>query len=352
MNKATLVLADGKYFTGYKLGSPGLAVGEVVFNTCMTGYQEVITDPSYKGQMVTMTYPLIGNYGLNDTVAESSKPQIEGLIVKEACEEQSGSVPGSSIDEYLKANGITGISGIDTRSLTRHIRDKGSMPGIISTTTGNVDRLLVLLNEALKDRKEPVGLVSIKNPIYYPGNGKRIALIDFGCKQSIITNLRRYGCALHVLPYNSSKEDILALAPDAIMLSNGPGDPAVLTDSIKTIRSLIGLKPVWGICLGLQLLGLSLGARTYKLKFGHHGGNHAVKSIYGGQSYITSQNHDYALDADVPNDILITEKNVNDSTVEGFVHRRLPVKAVQYHPEASPGPADRINFFKSFLSGI
>jgi carbamoyl-phosphate synthase small subunit len=352
MEKAVLVLEDGTYYIGRPLGTPSETSGEVVFNTCMTGYQEILTDPSYKGQIVTMTYPLIGNYGLNIKDSESSRIQAEGFIVKEACENFSGSGALFSLDDYLKKEGITGLSGVDTRALTKHIRIHGSMFGIISSLSGNVESLLQKLREDMKKNTCLVSLVSSQKIIHSPGNGKRVVVIDFGCKENILRNLKSFDLDIYTVPYDTNIKKIMDIDPDGILLSNGPGDPADLKVSIENIKVLAASKPIWGICLGHQLLGLALGGKTYKLKFGHHGGNHAVKNLKENKCRITSQNHNYALSPDLPDDMIVSEINVNDGTVEGFCHLKRNIRAVQYHPEACPGPADSDHFFSDFAASI
>lgn len=347
--KAVLVLEDGTYFAGEAIGKSGETTGEVVFNTCMTGYQEITTDPSYNGQLVTMTYPLIGNYGFNDSDNESYKPHVQGFIVKELCDFPSNWRNSLSPDEYFQKNNITGIKGIDTRALTQHIRRFGSMYGIISTECGNVDLLLQKLQQKQKEKRNLVMEVTTKIPYCKPGSGKKVVLLDFGVKYNIIRSLESRDCHIQVMPAFSSCEEIMACNPDGILLSNGPGDPKDLPSVKATIQKLLGKKPMLGICLGHQLLGLALGGNTYKLKFGHHGGNHPVKDYITGRCYITSQNHNYALEMDFSPDIAITHKNVNDGTVEGFRHKNLPILSVQYHPEAAPGPQDSAYIFDDFI---
>ncbi|MFO7636167.1 MAG: glutamine-hydrolyzing carbamoyl-phosphate synthase small subunit [Clostridia bacterium] len=352
MGKAVLVLEDGTFFSGENFGSGGEAFGEVVFNTSMTGYQEITTDPSYKGQMVCMTYPLIGNYGMNDIDTESYKTHVEGFIVKELCEFHSNFRASISPEQYFSDNHIIGIKGIDTRALTQHIRKKGSMMGVISTRCGNIDLLLKKIEDHHIGKRNLVGEVSLATPMHIKGNGKRVAVLDLGVKYSILRSLEKRDCEIFVFPYDTPFETIMESHPAGIILSNGPGDPRALESLLPKTRKIIesGL-PVLGICLGHQLLALAMGMEIFKLKFGHHGGNHAVKDIHAGKCYITCQNHNYAVSFEhVSPDVEITHVNINDHTVEGFFHRKNPVMSVQYHPEASPGSLDSGYIFDDFIS--
>lgn len=346
---ALLILEDGTVYKGTGFGAKGQAFGEVVFNTSMTGYQEILTDPSYKGQLITMTYPLIGNYGFNDHDVESCKPHANGLIVKELSQDWSNWRSTISPEDYFKKHNIIGIKDIDTRSLTKHIRNYGSMYGVISTDYCEPLTMIRKLKLMSADKAEPVKEVSTQAPYTIEGSGKKIAVIDFGVKTNIIRALNQRGCKVKVFPYNTAYHDIIAENPDGILLSNGPGDPEVLDGEISTIKRLIGFKPTLGICLGHQLLCLALGGKTYKLKYGHHGANHPVKDLKSGRVYITSQNHNYAVHKDCPECMEITHINVNDGTVEGFRHKSLPVMGMQYHPEAAPGPQDSNYIFDDFM---
>lgn len=347
--RAVLVLEDGTYFPGESLGQKGETAGEVVFNTCMTGYQEIITDPSYNGQIVTMTYPLIGNYGFNSQDNESYKTHIQGFIVKELCDSPNNWRCEFSPEEYLAKNNIIGIKGIDTRALTQHIRSHGSMFGIISTECGNIDSLLDRLVKRKAEKRNLVMEVTAKEPIHMPNSGKHVVLLDYGVKYNIVRSLKARGCEINILPAHYSYDEIMSYNPDGILLSNGPGDPRDLPEIVATVRKLLGKKPILGICLGHQLLGLSLGGSIYKMKFGHHGGNHPVKDHIKGHCHITSQNHSYALNSDFNSDVIITHTNINDDTVEGFRHKNFPILSLQYHPEAVPGPEDSRYIFDDFV---
>ena len=367
--KATLLLEDGRVFRGNGHGFDGEAVGEVVFNTSMTGYQEILTDPSYEGQIVTMTYPLIGNTGINPEDVESRKPFLEAFIVKRLSPLPSNWRTTESLEDYLAANRIPVISGIDTRALVRHIRLKGSMRGIVSL----IDHDEASLKSKVQRAPQMVGLdlassVTIEKPFdntdnnvnfvefseladFEPG-AFHIVAYDFGIKSHILRNLTRLGARVTVVPARMPAEQVLSdLKPDGIFLSNGPGDPEPLEYAIKNVRHLLGKKPVFGICLGHQILGLALGGKTYKLKFGHHGGNHPVLNIDSKQVEITAQNHGFAVDPESLNlnDVRITHINLNDNTCEGLEHRSIKAFSVQYHPEASPGPHDSYYLFKKFF---
>jgi len=348
--KAILTLEDGTVFHGNSFGVEGEITGEIVFNTGMTGYQEVLTDPSYCGQIVTMTYPLIGNYGVNFDDIESSKPQVRGFIVRELCKTPSNWRSIETLNEYLKRNNIIGIEGIDTRALTRILRNKGTMKGIISTDPEfNFERSLSEIKAY--EIKNPVHQVTTKEVVHHCGTGFKVALIDYGLKQNIVRSLVKRGCDVRVFPAWTTAEEILAINPDGIMLSNGPGDPKDCQDEINTIKQLIGKKPIFGICLGHQLTALANGADTEKLKYGHRGCNHPVKDLEKDLTYITSQNHGYTIIESSLNKELaeVSHRNMNDGTIEGVRYKNVPVFTVQFHPEASPGPTDTAYLFDEFM---
>ena len=353
--KARLLLEDGTLFEGKAFGSEGETAGEVVFNTGMTGYQEVLSDPSYCGQIVTMTYPLIGNYGIHRDDFESMRPWIRGLVVRKHESSPSHWKTKANLEQLLKEYGILGISGIDTRMLTRILRRHGTMRGLL--TTG--DEPLAELKErlaAMPAVRQPVALVSTPRAYRCPGAGRRIVLVDFGCKLGILRELAARGCDVVVVPHDATAEQIRAYSPDGILLSNGPGDPKDVPYAIVTIRELLEGEdiPIFGICLGHQLLALACGADTGKLTFGHRGANHPVKELATGRCLITSQNHGYTVleDSIAATDLVVTHINNNDSTVEGLRHRYLPAFSVQFHPEASPGPYDSNGLFDRFLELI
>lgn len=348
--KAILALEDGTIFHGNSFGIKGEVVGEIVFNTGMTGYQEVLTDPSYCGQIVTMTYPLIGNYGVNLDDIESSKPQVRGFIVRELCKNPSNWRSIESLNEYLKRHNIIGIEGIDTRALTRLLRDKGTMKGIITTDDNfNIDNEISKITSY--QIKDPVKEVTTKEIVHHSGSGFKVALIDLGIKQNIIRSLLKRGCDVYVFPAWAKADEILGINPDGIMLSNGPGDPKDCSDTIDTIKSLIGRKPIFGICLGHQLTALASNADTEKLKYGHRGCNHPVKDLEKDMTYITSQNHGYTIvEATMDKSRMeVSHRNMNDGTVEGVRYKDVPLFTVQFHPEASPGPADTAYLFDEFI---
>jgi len=357
--KAILVLEDGKIFKGESFGASGERYGEVVFNTSITGYQEILTDPSYKGQIVMMTYPLIGNYGVNTEDVESAKPFLEGFVVKECSKIASNWRSSQPLGEYLKENKILGIENIDTRELTLHIRQAGAMKAVLSTVDFDEKSLV-------KKAKNSPGLVGVdlvkevtvgRKYIWQPETKVqkpqfKVVVLDCGVKYNILRELVKNKCQVIVLPAQASAEEILKLKPDGLLLSNGPGDPAAVNYVIETTKKLIGKVPLFGICLGHQILGLALGGKTYKLKFGHHGANHPVKDLKTGKVSITVQNHGFCVDIDSLNkkEIEITHINLNDQTLEGMRHRRLPIFSVQFHPEASAGPHDAEYLFKDFIA--
>jgi len=349
--KRQLVLEDGTVFIGNAFGSEIETVGEVVFTTGMTGYQETITDPSFCGQIVTLTYPLIGNYGVNREDFESINPAIKGLIVKEAATYPSNWRSDISIHEFLERKGIPGIEGIDTRKLTRIIRKYGTLKGAICSIKENPEEVIARLKQ-IELPTNQVKQVSTKNPYPSPGRGHKVVLVDFGSKHGILRELNNRDCDVTVVPYHTSAEEILSLHPDGVMLSNGPGDPKDVPEAIKMVRDLLGKVPLFGICLGHQLFALACGADTYKLKFGHRGANHPVKDLRTGKVVFTSQNHGYAVDeTSIPySDLEITQININDQTVEGLKHKKYSAFTVQYHPEASPGPEDSNQLFDEFLN--
>jgi carbamoyl-phosphate synthase small subunit len=351
--KRQLILEDGTVFIGEGFGSEKDSIGEVVFNTGMTGYQEVLSDPSYCGQIVTMTYPLIGNYGINRDDFESIHPAIRGFIVKEVCNEPSNFRSQLTLDEYFKAKDIPGIAGVDTRKLTRIIREYGTLKGAICGIEANVHDIVSYLKKTELPRDQ-VKQVSTKTPYRSPGRGYRVVLVDFGMKHGILRELNRRNCDVIVVPYHSTAEEILRLNPDGIMLSNGPGDPKDVPEAVAMIQGILGKVPLFGICLGHQLFALACGADTEKMKYGHRGSNHPVKHLETGKVMITSQNHGYAVNpSSIENTRLqVTHIALNDGTIEGLRHLDVPAFTVQYHPEASPGPEDANKLFDDFLTMI
>ena len=351
-----IVLEDGRSFRGTAFGAEGEAFGEMVFNTSMTGYQEILTDPSYAGQIVCMTYPLIGIYGVNEADVESRRPWAEGFVVKEASRIASNWRSTESLQSYLSRNGIVGIEGIDTRALVRHIRDKGAMRAVISTTDSDAASLLERVRSSpdMKGR-ELATEVTAEASFEYPSIADakyHIVAYDFGVKTNSLREFAKFGCRVTVVPAGTSADEVLGLDPDGIFLSNGPGDPASMTAVIDEIRKLAASqKPMFGICLGHQLIGQAFGGSTFKMKFGHRGGNQPIKNLATGKVEITSHNHGFAVDPDsLPADVEVTHINLNDNTVAGLRHKTLPVFSVQYHPESAPGPHDSEYLFEQFVT--
>ncbi len=384
--RAILALEDGRHFIGESFGAIGSTVGEVCFNTSMTGYQEVLTDPSYRGQIVSMTYPEIGNYGVNALDQESREPHVRGFVIEELSPVSSNWRSSGTLDDYLKRFQIPGIQGIDTRALTRHLRDKGAMKGCLSSEDISVEEAVrravegdgVIGMDYVKEVTpaaafdwDPDDTLSRKWTII-KGDGENteiseggevfeklapskhfIVAYDFGMKLNILRRLRQEGFKVRVVPADTSASEVLAMKPDGVFLSNGPGDPAALGYVHESIRGLMGKTPIFGICLGHQMLGYAFGGKTFKLKFGHRGGNQPVKDLRTGKVTITSQNHGFAVDAEsLPANIEVTHINLNDGTVEGMRHKELPIFSVQYHPEAAPGPNDASYFFEQFANLI
>ncbi|MYL52076.1 carbamoyl phosphate synthase small subunit [Pontibacillus yanchengensis] len=353
MVKRKLVLEDGTTFIGNAIGSERDTFGEVVFNTGMTGYQEILSDPSYCDQIVTFTYPLVGNYGINREDFETINPSVNGLIVKEACEYPSNFRAEESLDTFLKAKDIPGISGIDTRKLTKRIREYGTMKGKFTSVEASQEESVEEL-QATSLPTNQVERVSTIKPYVVPGRGERIVLVDFGMKHGILREFTSRNCHVTVVPYHATAEEILQLKPDGIMLSNGPGDPKDVPEAIEMIQGVLGKIPFFGICLGHQLFALACGANTIKMKFGHRGSNHPVKDKASGQVYMTSQNHGYAVEEWSIDDSLlsITQYALNDNSIEGLSHKQVPAFTVQYHPESAPGPQDSNVLFDEFLEMI
>jgi carbamoyl-phosphate synthase small subunit len=383
MNKdAILALEDGRVFRGRAWGAAAERTGEIVFNTSLTGYQEILTDPSYAGQIVTMTYPLIGNYGVNNEDVESRRPFVEGFVVREYSEMQSNWRAGMTLDEYLKRHGIAGISEIDTRALVRHVREKGAMRACLSAIDADEQSVIAKARKApemlgrnlvdevtcgdaydwaqIKDTQwtlDPVAALSEggRLPSLSPEEEPfRVVAYDFGIKYYILRYLAAFGCRITIVPAGTRADDVLALAPDGIFLSNGPGDPAALHGIVAEIKKLVGAAPIFGICLGHQILAQAFGGRTFKLKFGHRGGNQPVKNMRSSRIEITSHNHGFAVDPDSLNkaEIEMTHFNLNDGCLEGIRHRTLPIFSVQYHPEAGPGPHDATYLFHEFIADM
>jgi len=391
VKKAILVLEDGSVYEGRSFGAETTAYGEVVFSTSMTGYQEMLTDPSYAGQILVPTYPLIGNYGINESDFESRQIQVRGFAVREYCSQPSHWQSTRTLHEFLLAYGIPGVSGIDTRALTRRLRSSGVMMGILSSEMSIEEASKELKSLPKYDFTDFVHQVSTEKAYEWQSNApanvtlpspslrgasavarrsrsklgeiprsrseqapqSHILVIDYGLKYNILRILSQLGCQASAIPCTASAKDVLALNPDGIVLSPGPGDPALLDDITDTVKELIGRKPIMGICLGHQLIGKALGAQTFKLKFGHRGGNHPVRDLATGRVYITAQNHGYAIDANtLKGGLEVSHINLNDNTVEGLRHRDLPILSIQYHSEASPGPLDNMYLFERFLEMV
>lgn len=349
----TLYLQDGTLFYGRSFGAAGTQVGEIVFNTCMTGYQEVVTDPSYTGQIVNMTYPLIGNYGINDQASESKKPHLLGLVVKKLADIASNYTCEKTLDSFLTGHNVIAITDIDTRKVTRKIRERASLIAVISSEALSLEDCQKL-TASYRHPRNFVQQASTKEIVHIPGPGEKIAVLDFGIKRSILNQLLDRGCDVTLFPYDSGFDEIMAANPDGILLSNGPGDPMDIAPVMETVRRLARVRPIAGICLGHQLLCLAFGGKTYKLGYGHHGGNHGVYDLERDRCFIASQNHEYAVleDSLENTELVVTHINLNDKTVEGMRHRFLPIVSVQFHPEASPGPQDSSYIFESFLSAV
>lgn len=360
MRKAILVMEDGTTFEGTAMGASGTALGEAVFSTCMTGYQEMLTDPSFAGQLLTLTYPLIGNYGVAPQDFESKRVQVEGFVIKQLCGDPSNWRSVGTLDEFLAGHGVVGIQGVDTRRLTKHLRVRGVMMGAVSTEATPSEAQKMISDTPNYGNIDYVRRVSAGQPYVWKNGSKSmrstgsIALVDLGVKYNIMRSLSALGFKVTVFPCDTTAEQILAHNPDGVVISPGPGDPALLDYALSTVKDLIGKKPIMGICLGHQLIGRAFGSSTFKLKFGHRGGNHPVKDLDSGRVYITSQNHGYAVDPDglSGSGMEIAHINLNDNTVEGLRHSELPIFSIQYHPEASPGPGDSSYLFGQFLQVV
>lgn len=352
MTKRLLILEDGTIFEGQAFGASLDVTGEIVFNTGMTGYQESITDQSYNGQILTFTYPLVGNYGINRDDYESITPTCKGVVVSENTRRPNNWRHQMTLDDFLKAKNIPGISGIDTRALTKIIRKRGTMKATLANVGDDLKHLQDQLRATVLSTNN-VEQVSTQTAYPAPGIGKNIVVVDFGLKHSILREFSKRNCNLTVMPYDVTADEILTLNPDGVMLSNGPGNPEDVPMALEMIRGIQGNIPIFGICLGHQLLSMANGAKTYKMTFGHRGFNHAVREIATGRIDFTSQNHGYAVSReDLPDDLMITHEEINDQSIEGIRHRRYPAFSVQYHPDAAPGPHDASYLFDEFLEMI
>ncbi|MCT4620917.1 MAG: glutamine-hydrolyzing carbamoyl-phosphate synthase small subunit [Marinisporobacter sp.] len=348
-----LYLEDGTVYKGKGFGKKGTSIGELVFNTSITGYQEILTDPSYAGQIITMTYPLIGNYGVNSVENESSKVYAKGFITKSIEQNPSNYMSEQTLEEMLENMGIVGICDVDTRSITKRIRNQGALKCVISNEDLSIEELEKILKEE-KLKEDWMKEVGTQKVIHIPGNGPKIAVMDFGIKKNILNNLQYRNCDITVFPYNTTYEEIMNINPEGVLLSNGPGNPEEATEAVETIKKIIKKVPTFGICMGHQVLALAVGGKTYKMKYGHRGGNHGVYDIKRDRAYITSQNHGYAVDRKSIEEsgMEITHINLNDDTVEGMKHKELPVFSVQFHPEGAPGPTDSTYLFDKFIDQL